>query len=241
MKKIKWLTVALAVACLTAVAVSSSLGDPTPNTQRLNIVQSELQRSADGLSKVQDNRMLLPGVYEELSTTDVTLKDRFSVTTETETDKYTVEVDFSATEKLYDAANALDHIVVVTNTGNVTGYVRTWFAFEMGDLTETEFKNSVLLNKNTSDWDWGEFKYNVKINGENYAVICAEYKHDLEAKATTQPSLLQIMLNNKVTNETAERLDGNDDSKYEIKVFSRAVSDKDAWGAANGMTDPWSN
>lgn len=240
MKKLKWLTIVLAVVCLTAIAVSGSLGDTSSDGNYLYIVQSELQRSDDGLSEVQDNRMLLPGVYEELSTTDVTLKDRFSVTTETETGKYTVEVDFSATEKLYDAANALDHIVVVTNTGNVTGYVRTWFAFEMGDLTKDEFENSVLLNKNMSDWVWGEFKYTVEINGENYAVVCTEYRHDLMAKATTQPSLLQIMLYNTVSNEIAQRLDGNDDGKYEVKVFSRAVSDKNAWGA-KGMTDPWSN
>lgn len=233
MKAIKWIVTALALAILIAVAVTGTLGDERPNGESLYIVQSELQRSADGLTEVNNDRELLPGVYEELTQTETLLADTFSVT---DKKNHTVDVDFSVNADMYTAENALDHIVVVTNTGTVDGYIRAWFAFEMGDLTKEEFEASVLLNQNTTAWDWDNFEYGVMIGGDRYAVVCAKHKDALAAKQTTAPSLLQIMLKSSVTNEMAQRLDGNNDGRYEIKVFSRAVSDKDAWGA---ITHPW--
>jgi len=139
----------------------------------------------------------------------------------------------------------LDYIVVDTNVGNTGGYVRTWFAFEMGDLTEDEFEAAVVLKRNIADWTWGEIQYGVVISGQRYAVVCAEYvdaaskdKKALLAGETTAPSLLQVMLRNTVSNETAERLDGNGDGKYEIKATSRIVSDRGAWGALTGHPFP---
>lgn len=234
MNKLKWLIAALAVTVLTATTVSGSLSDESADGQKLYIVQSELQRENGGLADASD-RELLPAVYEETATENVLLKGRFTVT---DMQNNTTAVDISVEKPMYTAANALDHIVVVTNTGNTDGYIRTWFAFEMGDLTKEEFEASVLLNQNKTDWEWDAFEYGVEIGGERYAVVCAKYKDALAAGATTQPSLLQIMLYNTVTNETAQRLDGNGDGKYEIKAFSRAVSDKDAWGA---IEHPWSN
>ena len=233
MKAIKWIITAVALAVLTAVAVTGSLGDENADGQYLYIVQSELQRSTDGLSEVDNDRELLPGVYDELAKTEVLLSDTFSVTDKKE---HTVSVNFSDSEMMYSAENALDHIVVVTNTGNVDGYIRTWFAFEMGDLSEDEFEASVLLNCNKTAWEWDAFEYGVEIDGERYAVVCAKHKDALAAEATTQPSLLQVLLYNTVLGETADRLDGNNDGRYEIKVFSRAVSDNDAWGA---IEHPW--
>jgi len=230
---------------LLFTAVSGTLGDTKANSQYLGLIQSELMRSDSGLVDVTNTRMLLPAVYTELNGTDTPLQCSFPVTKVTDTRTYSGNVELSTKQEMYDAKNVLDYIVVDTNVGNTGGYVRTWFAFEMGDLTEDEFEAAVVLKRNIADWTWGEIQYGVVISGQRYAVVCAEYvdaaskdKKALLAGETTAPSLLQVMLRNTVSNETAERLDGNGDGKYEIKATSRIVSDRGAWGALTGHPFP---
>jgi len=231
---------ALAVAVLTSVAVSGTFGNDSGEGNKLCIVQSVMERDTDGLREIPNNpddpntRKLLPAVNETITQKSVSLKGSFTVND----NSITVSVDLSA--EMYTAENALDHIVVVTNAGNVSGYIRTWFAFEMGDLTKEEFEASVCLNRNEDDWEWDKFQYGVEIGGNRYAVVYATYKDSLASGATTAPSLLQILLKHTVSNETAERLDGNGDGKYEIKALSRAVSDKEAWGSAT-LPAPWAD
>lgn len=221
------------LAMLTVVAINGSLGDQSSDGKYLYIVQSELERSGSGLIEVADDRKLLPVTDEELTKQVVHLTDQFSVT---DKKNNTVNIDLSVNADMYTAKNVLDHIVVITNTGNHVGYVRTWFAFEMGDLTEDEFKASVLLNQNSTQWTWGEFTYEVQIDGECYAVICAKYNTALEGRATTSPNLLQILLKSDVSSDTANRLDGNHDGKYEVRAYSQVVSDDGAWSQ---MSKPW--
>ena len=218
---------------LTVVAINGSLGDESSDEKYLCIVQSELERSGSGLTEVADDRELLLVTDAELTKQSVQLNEQFSVT---DKKNNTVNVDLSVNADMYTAENVLDHIVVITNTGNHVGYVRTWFAFEMGDLTEDEFKASVLLNQNSTRWTWGEFTYGVQIDGERYAVVCAEYKNALDVGATTAPSLLQILLKSDVANDTANRLDGNHDGKYEVRAYSQVVSDDGAWSQ---VSKPW--
>ena len=219
---------------LTVVAINGSLGDQSSDGKYLYIVQSELERSGSGLTEVADDRKLLPVTDEELTKQVVQLTDQFSVT---DKKNNTVNIDLSVNADMYTAKNVLDHIVVITNTGNHVGYVRTWFAFEMGDLTEDEFKASVLLNQNSTQWTWGEFTYEVQIDGERYAVICAKYNTALEGRATTSPNLLQILLKSDVANDTANRPDGNHDGKYEVRAYSQVVSDDGAWSQVSD--EPW--
>lgn len=222
------------LAMLTVVAINGSLGDQSSDGKYLYIVQSELERSGSGLTEIADDRELLPVTDEELTKQVVQLTDQFSVT---DKKNNTVNIDLSVNADMYTAKNVLDHIVVITNTGNHVGYVRTWFAFEMGDLTEDEFKASVLLNQNSTQWTWGEFTYEVQIDGERYAVICAKYNTALEGRATTSPNLLQILLKSDVANDTANRLDGNHDGKYEVRAYSQVVSDDGAWSQVSD--EPW--
>ena len=233
MKTLKWIGITVLLAMLTVVAINGSLGDQSSDGKYLYIVQSELERSGSGLTEVADDRKLLPVTDEELTKQVVQLTDQFSVT---DKKNNTVNIDLSVNADMYTAKNVLDHIVVITNTGNHVGYVRTWFAFEMGDLTEDEFKASVLLNQNSTQWTWGEFTYEVQIDGERYAVICAKYNTALEGRATTSPNLLQILLKSDVANDTANRLDGNHDGKYEVRAYSQVVSDDGAWSQ---MSKPW--
>lgn len=222
------------LAMLTVVAINGSLGDESADGKYLCIVQSELERSSSGLAEVADDRKLLPVTDEELTKQPVQLNEQFSVT---DKKNNTVGVNLSVNADMYTAANVLDHIVVITNTGNHVGYVRTWFAFEMGDLTEDEFKASVLLNQNSTQWTWGKFTYGVQIDGERYAVVCAVYKNALDGGATTAPNLLQILLKSDVANDTANRLDGNHDGKYEVRAYSQVVSDDRAWSQVT--SEPW--
>lgn len=233
MKTLKWIGITVLLAMLTVVAINGSLGDESADGKYLCIVQSELERSGSDLTAVTDNRELLPVTDAELTKQAVQLNEQFSVT---DKKNNTVDVNLSVNANMYTAENVLDHIVVITNTGNHVGYVRTWFAFEMGDLTEDEFKASVLLNQNSTQWTWGEFTYEVRIDGERYAVICAKYNTALEGRATTSPNLLQILLKSDVSSDTANRLDGNHDGKYEVRAYSQVVSDDGAWSQ---MSKPW--
>lgn len=218
---------------LTVVAINGSLGDQSADGKYLYIVQSELERCGSGLKEVADDRELLPVTDAELTKQTVQLADQFSVTDKKD---HTVNVDLLVNADMYSAENVLDHIVVVTNTGNTDGYVRTWFAFEMGDLTEEEFKASVLLNKNTTAWEWASVEYGVVIDGERYAIVCAEYAPKLSAGETTVPNLLQILLKSNVSNDIVNRLDGNKDGKYEVRAHSQVISDNGAWSQ---VSCPW--
>ena len=245
MKSLKWILLTAALMVLLFTAVSGTLGDTKANSQYLGLIQSELMRSDSGLVDVTDTRKLLPAVYTELNATDVPLQCSFAATKVTDTRTYSATVTLPTNAgapsnyAMYDAENVLDYIVVATNAGNTDGSVRTWFAFEMGDLTKEEFEAAVLLNKNTADWTWDAFQYaeevngkqyGVEINGQRYAVVCAKHNGEIPAGKTTEPSLLQVLLYNTVSNKTAERLDGDKDGNYEIMVSSRIISDDTAWG-----------
>lgn len=234
MRSLKWVFPCVAFALLIAVTVGGTLANQSAD-EKLYIVQSELQRTASGLSGVDSERVLLPGVYEQITKENVSLQDTFTVIDKTN-NAYTVPLSANVSLFSREVVNAIDHIVVVTNTGNVSGYIRTWFAFEMGDLSEAEFKETVLFNRDEDHWTWGAFQYEVQINGKNYAVVCAEYKEGLSAGATTTPSLLQILLSNKASSEVVQRLDGDGDCKFKIMVFSQAVNGNNAWG---GTQHPW--
>lgn len=233
LKTLKWITIGVVLAMLTAAAVTGSLGDDSADNNKLEIKQTVLERTRTGLRDVPDNRGLLPVAEDDLAQDTVSLTDTFTVTNG---ENNPVTVEFSANAAMYTAENVLDHIVVVTNTGNYKGYIRTWFAFEMGDLTEDEFKASVLLNQNFTDWSWDEFEYDVEIDGERYAVVCAGYEGELEPGHTTEPNLLQVLLRSDESSEIVQRLDGNNDGNYEIRAFSRAISDNEAWSSIHC---PW--
>ena len=217
---------------LTVIVIDGSLGDQSANTTYLTIVQTELERDGAELRQVSNNRVLLPVTDDDLQTEDTLLNKDFTVT---DKKNNTVDVSLSVNVELYSAENVLDHIVFVTNTGNTEGYVRTWFAFQMGDLTEEEFNASVLINKNTTQWIWKEFEYGVVIDGQRYAVVCAEHNGKVVAGGTTTPNLLQIMLRSGVSNEIVSRLDDNNGT-YKVQVCSQVVSDRGAWSQVG---NPW--
>lgn len=239
LKNLKWIGIGLVLAMVLCIAVEGSLANTAENNYKLSIVQITLERGENGLHLVGNNRELRPtantgGTPEKAVVTlneDLTLTDDKS---------NTVEVKFSLTDKaLFTDENALDHFVVVKNTGNTVGYVRTWFAFEMGSLEPSEFEQSVILNCNSSDWLWSNFQYGVQIDGENYAVKQdngTQERTSLEAGETTSPSLLQILLNGNISGMDRIRLDGNRDGLYKVFTHSQSASDTNG---LSSMGCPW--
>lgn len=244
MKNLKWIGIGLVLAMVLCIAVEGSLANTAENNYKLSIVQITLERGSNGLHLVGNNRELRPAANDTNTKATVKLNENLTLTDDKSN---TVEVKFSLTDKaLFTDENALDHFVVVKNTGNTVGYVRTWFAFEMGSLEPSEFEQSVILNCNSSDWVWSNFQYDVQINGENYAVVCADYavKQDndtlnrtkLEAGETTSPSLLQILLDGNISGQNRIRLDGNRDGLYKVFTHSQSASDTNG---LSSMGCPW--
>ncbi len=223
------------MAMLTVHTINGSLADNTANDKYLTIVQSELERSNGGLQNIPQKRELLPINTDQMTTEQVKLNEALSLVNSDGDEVGKVTLD---TEHIfYNIENVLDHIVVVTNTGNIDGYIRTWFAFEMGQLLPQEFEKVLKLNQNTDDWEWESFKYNVTIDGGNYAVVCAKHKGAIVGGATTKPSLLQLYLDGSSGNGIPlHKIDSDADGLYTVRAYSQVVSDDGAWGA---IKKPW--
>lgn len=133
--------------------------------------------------------------------------------------------------------NVVDKYVTVTNTGKSDAYVRTFIALEMGDYSYEEF-NMIGLSTNSITgaefpglhWKWTD-DFVAEIDGKNYNIMVAVYDEALKPEVETIPSLLQVYLKNTATNETVEKLDGNNNGTYDILTFTEAVQ-------VNGFDDP---
>ena len=143
-----------------------------------------------------------------------------------------------------DLKNELDRFVFVENKGNVSVYVRTWFAFEEGSYGKSVLDDLIHLNFNTEDWTMSEATSGVEIDGNKYTVFYADYNKALDAEKTAEPSLMQLYMDSKGTNEDMVAIDGNGSGKYEIGIYSQAVeatSFSDAKTALEvfGTAHPW--
>lgn len=143
--------------------------------------------------------------------------------------------------------NELDRFVFVENTGDVSVYVRTWFAFEEGSYGKSVLDDLIHLNFNTDEWTMSKATSGVEIGGNKYTVFYADYNKALDAEKTAEPSLMQLYMDSKGTNEDMVAIDGNGSGKYEIGIYSQAVettsfSDaKTALDTVFGTAHPWKN
>ena len=166
-----------------------------------------------------------------------------------------------------DLANVVDKFVFVENTGKSDAYVRTIFAYEAGTLSQAEWHEMIHLNINSAYWLWNPADvgssddHAVIIDGCKYYLAEAIYlgnagtDHDVHKDGilapgeTTRPSLLQVFLDSKATNETMEALDGNGNGTYDILVVSQAVQAMgfddaetaldEAFGEIDADDNPW--
>lgn len=149
---------------------------------------------------------------------------------------------------VFNTPNAVDKFVVVENTGKTDAYVRTLIAFEAGiKLDDPAFPNQDLIAtemraaeaaKNTDfhqPWTVTSEAY-MMIDGAQY-LVCellytgaklsnGSFRHEngvLPAGETTYPSLCQVYMASRATNEDCAALDGNGNGVYDILVLSQAV------------------
>ncbi len=135
-----------------------------------------------------------------------------------------------------DLKNAQDKIVLVENTGKSDAYVRTIFAFEMGELTSIDEWHTIIMDCTGNNGEPWSYKYTgvINIDGNNFAVMEAVYtgysygnmRHNggiLPAGEWTYNSLAEVYMTSDATNEDAEAIDGNKNGTYDILVLSQAV------------------
>lgn len=148
------------------------------------------------------------------------------------------QVGSQGTQNVFTSKNAQDKIVTVKNTGKSDAYVRTWIALE-DPFTENRIGVNVGKKSYYDQTPWTT----VEIDGVKYSVSCFTYKEALKPGEVSTPSLFQVYLNSKATNEDMELLGDT----YEILAFSQAVqadSFADAATALNtafGTNHPWAD
>lgn len=142
--------------------------------------------------------------------------------------------------------NAVDKMVSVNNIGKSDAYVRTWFAFELGDLDLATWQSMVQMNIDDNAWDWsGGWTEEVILTDKNenvrFAVKSVTYNDILKNGESTIDSLKQVALHKDATNEIIASFGDT----YEILAFTQAVqtegfSDaKTALNEAFGDEHPW--
>ena len=147
------------------------------------------------------------------------------------------QIGASGSNQLFDDSvkNVIDKFVFVKNTGKNNAYVRTWFAFEQGEISADDFKNVIMTNSDKDHWSWETVDTDVVIEDaagvENtYVVLCATYLGPksnpngiLAPDAVSYPSLLQIYMKPEATNDQVDAIDGNKNGTYDVLVFSQAI------------------
>ncbi len=114
-----------------------------------------------------------------------------------------------------DLKNVVDKIVTVNNTGKSDAYVRTLVAIE---APEGDPNDLIHINHN----DTGvtiEAAFHADIEGVTYYVLSFVYNEALVAGAKSAPSLMQVFLDSKTTNEDCAKFG----DVWDIKVISQAV------------------
>ena len=226
MKKI--LLTALSFVLVAALAIGGTLAYLTDRDAKTNVFtvgdvdieQIELQRKdqsagyfSDNLEPFENGKLLCPAVYDEISWADSWQ-----------------EWASGGSSALFnsDMKNIIDKFVFAENTGKNDAYVRTWFAFEAGNLSFERFDEIMHININDTHWDWSEWNTEpVEIDGVKYYIISATYTGTeavhtggvLPAGETTRPSLLQIFLDKTTTSEESNSMG----EEYTLLVRTQAV------------------
>ncbi|MBQ3510432.1 MAG: hypothetical protein IJA90_10510 [Peptococcaceae bacterium] len=205
MKKLA--TMAISVGLIGAMVAGGSLAYLTSEDSDVNVMtlgnvkieQLEQERADDGsLTKFTQGKPAMPAVGPiEWAENGVTVN-------EVEYKMFTPELK-----------NVIDKIVTVENKGNSDAYVRTIVAIEAPGYDQD---NLIHFNYNATDVAIGD-PVNVAINGVDFVVFDFTYNDALKAKEKSAPSLMQLFLDSKATNEDCAKFGDT----WEVLVLSQAV------------------
>lgn len=215
MKKV--LALALSLALIATLAISGTIAYLTDEEEQVNVMtlgrveieQIEQERDADGkLVDFNQAKPALPAVGP------VEWADE--------------RVDVNGTEyKVFTDAlkNVVDKIVTVENTGKSDAFVRTIIAIEAPNYDPDDL---IHINHNDVGVTMSA-PVMVEIDDIKYVCFVFTYTDALNPGEVSAPSLMQLFLDSKTTNEDCEAFGGT----WEVLVKSQAVQ---AAGFANAET-----
>lgn len=240
----------IAYTLVAAIAISATIAFLTDRDGKVNVFtfgqikieQVELQRKAQtrsldsyGLEPFVNGKEFYPAVYDSI---------------EWDAEPQMWPTGGSSTLFSGDIQNVIDKFVFVENTGKNEAYVRTWFAFEAGELSFDRFDEIMHININDTHWTWSEWDTTpVEIDGVNYYVICATYTGTdsvhpggkIATGETTRPSLLQLFFDNDTDMEEINMMG----EEYNVIAISQGVQAAGfktvdaAFDATFGSAHPW--
>lgn len=227
---------ALAIGGTVAYLTDSSSDSNGMTYGNVKIEQHEYQRELndDGTYKTDTIDSVTSYVLEDfeqgklmLPTTDPT---NYGAGSWDETGVRMTQVDSYGSMQVFSNANAIDKFVTVENTGKNDAFIRTIVAIEVGEADP-----ELVGSSYHGTWSKNEIG-TVEIDGVNYYLIEYVYmggqlsdgswRHEngiLPAGDTSYPSLSQVYLQSKATNEDLEALDGNKNGLIDILVVSQAA------------------
>lgn len=202
----KWLMVIALVMSLT-MATAGTLAyltdsDKDVNTMtlgRVEIVQNEQERTEDGtLDQFTQDKPAYPAVGPiEWADEGV----------EVNGEEYKVFSD--------ELKNVIDKIVTVTNTGKSDAYVRTIVALEAPDYDPND-----LIHVNVNDDGLTQTAWQpIDFDGVKYVYSVFTYEKALAPGETSVPSLMQLFLDKKTTNEDVAKFGDT----WDVLVLSQAM------------------
>ena len=229
MKLNRTLIMSLCIVLAAALAIGGSLAYLQDTDSDVNIMvvgnvkidQIEQQRVNDAdkqheLEGFEQNKAAIPSYYPGSSIPWAA------------EDEWVVPGD-PAWKVVEDNPNVIDKFVTVKNTGATAAFVRTLFAIEVGtgaknaDLMHVVNNAANVTEGPTWAWEWLTDANNevavITIGDSDYCIYEAVYAEALAAGDTTIPSLKQLYLDKKATNEDV----ANYGETYEVLVVSQAV------------------
>ena len=180
-------------------------------------VTDEYGYTPDDLQEYTQDKVIIPAVYDKIAWDD----DQQSWG----------EVGAPGSNQLFDKdiKNVQDKFVFVKNTGNVDAYYRTIIAVECPEGFSDELLH--LNMTGNSRFTWTEIGFTT-IDGVRYLIYEALYNEILVPGEISRPSLLQVFLDKKATNEDVALL-GN---VFSILVVSQGVQ-ADGFDSADEALD----
>ncbi|MBE5787649.1 MAG: hypothetical protein E7324_08940, partial [Clostridiales bacterium] len=115
-----------------------------------------------------------------------------------------------------DLKNVIDKIVTVKNTGRSDAYIRTIIAIEAPNGDPNDLLH---VNHNHVDYVQAPSWTLITLDGVEYVYACYTYKDILAPGEVSAPSLIQLFLDSKATNEDIEAFG----EEWEVIVLSQAV------------------
>lgn len=126
--------------------------------------------------------------------------------------------------------NAIDKIVSVKNVGNSAAYIRTIIAIEAPSYDP---KDLIGINYNDNTTVTMSAPITVTVDNVDYVCFVFTYKDALAAGTASEPSLVQVYLGSKATNEDVAAYG----ETWEIIALSQAVQADGFADAATGLNE----